>query len=107
MHARPVLLIDDDAAWCAQVCRFLESHGIAVVSAANVASASGRLELMGKPSAVVMDIATRAEHGRAVTLLRTDNLLSDVPLGYVKKSAALDGLLLMLSTTADGQHLAA
>jgi hypothetical protein len=50
---------------------------------------------------VVLDIATRPESGDAITALRQHGRpLRDVPVGYMKKSAALDQLLLMLSSTA-------
>ena len=108
MNARPVLLIATDAEWCARVCRFLEPHGIAVVTAENVHTATAHLLQMEKPSALLMDHAVRWENRSALTLLRQHATLSDVPVGYMKKSAALDALLLMLTpTAARNQHCAA
>ena len=100
MNARPVLLIDPDAEWCAQVCRFLEPHGIPVVSAENVDAALDTMAEVGKPRAMVLDSATRCENSRAMSALRSDAAFKDIPVGYLKKSAALDVLLLMVSSSA-------
>jgi DNA-binding response OmpR family regulator len=108
MNARPVLLIDTDTEWCAHVCRFLEPHGIEVMTAANVDAATAQLHHCPKPGAVVFDARARYENGRAIALLRRQPALSDVPVGYLKKTAALDALLLMLGSSAAGSgHCAA
>lgn len=100
MSARPVLLIDQDVDWCAQVCRFLEPHGIRAIRASNIDAARESIEQLGKPGALIMDVSNRRETGRAVSAMREDASLRDVPVGYVKKSAALDSLLLMLLSSA-------
>jgi DNA-binding response OmpR family regulator len=106
MKARPVLLVDSDAEWCARICRFLEPHGIGVVVAANLDTAAQMAEAE-TPRALLMDAATRHQSGSAVAALRDD--IPNVPVGYLKKSAALDALLLMLAPSAPGarQHRAA
>ena len=107
MNARPVLLIANDAEWCERVCRFLEPHGIPVVAVETVDAAAHRLPLMEEtPTAIVIDSASRLENGRAVSLLRRQATLTDVAVGYMKTSAALDALLLML-TPGVHQHCAA
>lgn len=100
MSARPVLLIDEDVDWCARVCRFLEPHGIRAIRAGSIDAAAESIEHLGKPGALIMDIANRRETRRAVSAIRADASLLDVPVGYVKKSAALDSLLLMLMSSA-------
>jgi ActR/RegA family two-component response regulator len=101
MNARPILLIDQDAKWCAEVCRFLEPHGIPVVAATSVALGIQHLRPSLTPAAVVMDIAVREENRRDLAALRSIVGLTDVPVGYVRKSgAALDALLLMLPSSA-------
>ena len=108
MNARPVVLIDQDPDWCARVCRFLEPHGIPVVAARNIDAALEAMEQFGKPSALLMDIANRRENGRAVSAIRRDPSLRHMPVGYLKKSAALDAVLLMLvSSAAAAGHEAA
>ena len=109
MNARPVLLIANDAEWCARVCRFLEPHGIPVVTAEDIDAATAHLSRMDKPTAVVLDSATRHETRREMSEFRQQATLSDVPVGYLKKSAALDALLLMLapSATVPTTHCAA
>jgi DNA-binding response OmpR family regulator len=104
MNARPVLLIANDVEWCARVCQFLEPHGISVVAVENVDAAAHRLAQMEAPSAIVLESAARHEYGRDVSLLRRQTALSQVPVGYLKKSAALDALLLMLSLGVPGGH---
>jgi DNA-binding NtrC family response regulator len=101
MNARPVLLIDADTDWCAHVCRFLETHGIPVMTASNLETATLAVEHIGKPGAVVMDTTSRSSNGRAVSAFRNTPLLQDVPVGYLKKYAALDALLLMLCSPTD------
>jgi DNA-binding response OmpR family regulator len=107
MSARPVLLIDEDTQWCARVCQYLEAHGIAAVSAVTVDAAARALEHIGKPGAFLMDIDARGASGPAVSLLRDTAPLRDVPIGYLRKSAALDALLFMLSSSAPAQNHAA
>jgi ActR/RegA family two-component response regulator len=101
MNARPILLIDQDAKWCAEVCRFLEPHGIPVVAAASIELGVHHLRPSLTPAAIVMDIAIREENRRDLAALRSVVGLGDVPVGYVRKSvAALDALLLMLPSSA-------
>ena len=100
MRARPVLLIDPDAEWCAQICRFLEPQGIPVVSSEYVGAALDTMAEVGKPRALVLDSATRGANSRAMTALRSDAAYKDIPVGYLNKSAALDVLLLMVSSSA-------
>ena len=100
MNARPVLLIDHDAEWCARVCQFLEPHGIPVVAASSVAGAVEHLQHSLAPSAVLLDISERG--GNPAESLRQDATLRDVPIGYLRKSAALDALLLMLPSSPTG-----
>jgi DNA-binding NtrC family response regulator len=108
MTARPVVLIDQDPDWCARLCRFMEPHGISVVVARNIEDALETIAQVGKPGAFVMDTAARHANGRAVLAIRTEAAFRDVPVAYVKKSAALDALLLMLaSSTAVATHQAA
>jgi hypothetical protein len=106
MNARPVLLIANDHEWCARVCRFLEPHGIPVVAVETVDAAAYRLPLMDTPTAIVIDSAARQKDGRAVSLMRRQAALTDVPVGYMRTSAALDALLLMLTPSAH-RHRAA
>ena len=109
MNARPVFLVDHDPDWCARVCRFLEPHGISVVTARDIDTAVELASQLGKPSALVMDMSMRRENGRAVSTLRSNPSFRDVEVGYVKKSAALDALLMMVMapSTAAAQHCAA
>lgn len=103
MSARPVLLVDSDKEWCARVCRYLELHGIEVVTAASVGSVARTVDQVGEPSAVVMDLAERIASADAVAALRADGLLRDVPVAYVNKAAALDALLLLVAAPARGE----
>jgi hypothetical protein len=102
MTARPVWLIDDDDEWCARVCRLLAPHGIPVVSMGTLAAGLSRVDEIGRPAAVVMDAASRCEHSAGVEALRHDATLRHVPIGFVKKTAALDAVLLMLTSSAAG-----
>lgn len=97
MNARPVLLINRDVEWCARVCRFLEPHGIPVIAAADVREALRTIEEAGTPSAFVMDMDARRSDHPAISALRTNATLRDVPVGFVNKTAALDALLLMVT----------
>jgi DNA-binding response OmpR family regulator len=102
MQAGPVLLVDQDGAWCARVCRFLEPHGISVLTARNFEIALDVVRRVGKPSAVVVDLAARAALDRTVSTLREDATWRDVPIGYVNKEVAFDALLLLLTSNAAG-----
>jgi CheY-like chemotaxis protein len=107
MNARPVLLIDDDPDWGARVGRFLEPHGISVLVHRTLDTALQHIAQHGEPAALVMDIATRADNGPAIAAMRQEPALQSVPVGYVKKSAALDALLLMVAPGAASAHHAA
>jgi CheY-like chemotaxis protein len=109
MTAGRVLLIDQDADWCARVCRFLESHGMIVATASDISHAAGLVATTTTPDAVVMDIAMRDHNSRAVAAMRELPALSAVPFGFVNKTAALDLLLLILTPGATDapQHRAA
>ena len=66
------------------------------------------MDEIGAPAALVMDIGTRRANGRAVTSLRQEPSLREVPVAYLRKSAALDALLLMLTSSAPAaRHCAA
>jgi CheY-like chemotaxis protein len=104
MSARPVLLINEDAEWYARVSRFLESHGIPMVAASTVDAAAERLAQIGQPSAVLMDIRTRHTNSHTLSALR-ETMCSEVPVGFVRKEAALDALLLMLTPSATAPHV--
>jgi hypothetical protein len=47
-----------------------------------------------------MDIANRRDNSTAVSAMRADSAWRGIPVGYVKKSAALDALLMLLSSNA-------
>jgi CheY-like chemotaxis protein len=96
MNARPVLLIDRDGEWCARVCRFLEPHGIPVIAAADVREALQTIEHAGTPTAFVMEMDARQSERGAISTLRRNDALREVPVGFVNKAAALDMLLLMV-----------
>jgi CheY-like chemotaxis protein len=106
MKARPVLLIDDEPAFCERVCRFLESNGIAVVTATNVAAAIARADHVPAIGAVVMDMAHRGSND-PVSSLRSVPALNQVPVAYVKKTAALDALVLLLGSNASRSQFSA
>lgn len=100
MPAQPVLLIDRDAEWCVSVSRFLEPRGIAVVATPSVEDAAEHLRRGLAPTVVLMDIESRPANQAALATLRPGSLGGEVPVGYMRKSAALDALLLMLPTSA-------
>ena len=106
MTARPVFLIDQDREWCESVCRFLEPHGITVVARNNLNDALRAVGECGQPRAFVMDIATRRDHQSDVLTLRSNGTLRHIPVGYVNKTAALDALLLMVTSSAAASHAA-
>jgi DNA-binding response OmpR family regulator len=106
MNARPVLILDSDAEWCERICRFLAPHGIETFTAADVTSAAATISSTGKPAAVVMESSARG-NGEAVSQLRRVSDLNGVPVGYLRKNAALDALLLMLGSSATPHHRAA
>jgi DNA-binding response OmpR family regulator len=112
MHARPVLLIDADAAWCERVCRFLEPHGLSVITASTTAAARDALDPSLTPTAVLFEPATME---RTFDRVRDLPELDGVPMfavsaaaadevyakgtgvtGYVRKSLALQHLMLLL-----------
>jgi DNA-binding response OmpR family regulator len=103
------MVIDADVEWCARVCRFLEPHGIPVLCAESVDAATAQLAQISTPAAVVLDSGARHQNGGAIATLRRQPALLGVPVGFVKKTAALDALLLMLGPGAAvaASHLAA
>jgi CheY-like chemotaxis protein len=106
MDARPVFLIDSDNEWCASVCRFLEPHGIAVVVRKDLSAALQAVSECGQPSAFVMDIAGRDANQRSAQSLRNNESLRHIPVAYLKKSAALDALLMMVTSSAAASYAA-
>jgi DNA-binding response OmpR family regulator len=108
-------MMDDDAAWCEQVCRFLEPHGYQVIVATTETAAFERLN-GDIPSAIFVEPST-ADHEfcRAV---RQSARLQHVPMfvvsespadvvytkgngvsGYVRKGVLLDHVMLLLSNS--------
>lgn len=121
MGARPVLVIDDDTAWCEQVCRFLEPRGFHVIATSTKAGALERLAESDVPSAILADPATADP--TFCRMLKALPELDSVPLflvsasparavyekgvglsGYVRKSVALDHLMLLLGDAAATPH---
>lgn len=122
MSRRPVLVIDDDSAWCERICRFLEGHGFEVVTAANGSVALELLPAIGQPTAVLLDIASPGTDGPAFCQsFRQLPAYYDVPLflvtaaspadvfakrvgvnGYLRKSVALDYLPFLLNELPPG-----
>ena len=100
MSARPVLVVDSDKEWCAHVCRILEPHGIPVIAAADLGGLMATMDQVERPRAVVMDIAHRRDNSAAVSEMRSDLAWRGIPVGYVKKSAALDALLMLVASSA-------
>ena len=112
MDGRPVLLIDNDSAWCERVCRFLEARGLQVIAAPTEAEALGAIGPWAAPAAVLVDPTAC---GQVLGALRTRFETDAVPVfivssasagavyrknegvqGYMRKSVALDHLLLLL-----------
>ncbi|HUE88115.1 MAG TPA: hypothetical protein VMO26_18740 [Vicinamibacterales bacterium] len=61
MNAGPVLLVDHDAEWCEQVCRFLEPHGYQVIAVWTRAVVLESLADHRLPSAVLVEPTTTVE----------------------------------------------
>ncbi len=112
MRARSVLMVDDDAAWCAEVYRFLEPSGYHVIAAS---SASFALQSLNEnlPSAIFVEPNTVGP--AFCEALRKVEALHGVPIfvisaepardvydrgatvnGYARKAVALDHLMLLL-----------
>lgn len=122
MSRRPVLVIDDDSEWCARICRFLEGHGFEVVTATDGAAALELLPTIGRPTAVLLDIASPGTDGPAFCQkFRELSEYFDVPLflvtaaspadvfakrvginGYLRKSVALEYLPFVLNGLPPG-----
>jgi PleD family two-component response regulator len=105
--------MDDDAAWCEQLCRFLEPLGYQVLVASTQAAAFERLN-GDTPSAIFVEPNT-ADH-EICRALRQSPRLKHVPIflisespagvvyakgngvnGYVRKGVLLDHVMLLLS----------
>jgi CheY-like chemotaxis protein len=100
MSARPVLVVDSDKEWCAHVCQILEPHGIPVIAAPDLTRVVATMDQVERPRALIMNIANRRDNSTAVSALRADVGWRGIPVGYVKKSAALDALLMLASSNA-------
>ena len=82
----------------------MEPHGISVVATGDVREALQLVHTAGKPSAFVLQMQSQQLKDAAISTLRTDTSLRDVPVGFVSKSAALDALLMMVTSSDAAPH---
>jgi CheY-like chemotaxis protein len=113
MTARPILVIDDDSLWCAQVCRYLAPRGYQVIVASSEAAALECLSAGHAVSAIFVEPGTA--DGAFCQMMRSLPQLESVPIflvsessagavyskgdaanGYIRKTMLLDHLMLLL-----------